>query len=63
MIAPTSSRFQFHTFTITTAASTVVITIVAVTAMPYAAARLSELLKPTTMQRITNSSSQFTTGT
>jgi hypothetical protein len=34
MISATSSLFHFHTFTITTQASTVVITIVAVTAIP-----------------------------
>ncbi len=63
MISATSSLFQFHTFTITTQASTVVITMVAVTAIPYAAARLSELLNAITMHRMMNSSIQFTTGT
>ena len=51
------------TFTITTQARIVVITMVAVTAIPYAAARLSELLNAITMHRMMKSSIQFTTGT
>ena len=57
------ARGHFHVDRANAAISTVVIPIVPVTAMPYAAARFDEVWNPSTSEIEPIISSQFTTGT
>ena len=59
---PAFNRLQPHRSRVTTYASNVVITIVVVTAMPYAAARFVDDSKPSTRPTVANMSSQLISG-